>query len=306
MRSVLGRSAIVSAALIALSWLLPAQAGALPSSDPPSAPSVLSVSASPSTVYPRIDGYRDSVLLLHRAAVRTSRTTVTVRDAAGRAVRRLSAGSRPAGTFALRWDGRDSRGRLVAAGAYRASSESVAGSRTLRASVRVVVSHRVVRTVSGALTVQPRPTVQATSSGGCSLVATHGDARTGWVGSIGLYSDFDGCGTYDGEADAARSVHRVVIPRPAGLLRWGRIALAGSGDVAPWQTEGRIRAQVLDADGRPMGDLQDLDAVGPWSVAVPVDAVLADGALHWALSADDGTWYDLRTITVSWTARVLR
>ena len=45
---------------------------------------------------------------------------LVVYDAAGRAVRHLEAGTRPAGTHAVRWDGRDDDGRGVPAGVYLA------------------------------------------------------------------------------------------------------------------------------------------------------------------------------------------
>jgi flagellar hook assembly protein FlgD len=46
--------------------------------------------------------------------------TVSLRvyDAAGRLLRVLVAGSRPAGTYSELWDGRDASGRAVASGIY--------------------------------------------------------------------------------------------------------------------------------------------------------------------------------------------
>lgn len=53
--------------------------------------------------------------------------TLSVHDTQGRLVRRLSAGIQSAGQHAVRWDGRDARGRPVAAGVYflRLESEGV-------------------------------------------------------------------------------------------------------------------------------------------------------------------------------------
>ncbi len=45
---------------------------------------------------------------------------LVVFDAAGRAIRHLDSGLRPVGTRAIRWDGRDDEGRLVAPGVYQA------------------------------------------------------------------------------------------------------------------------------------------------------------------------------------------
>jgi flagellar basal-body rod modification protein FlgD len=43
---------------------------------------------------------------------------VTVRDAAGKAVRTLDLGAKPAGALAVTWDGKDDAGQPVAAGSY--------------------------------------------------------------------------------------------------------------------------------------------------------------------------------------------
>jgi flagellar hook assembly protein FlgD len=48
----------------------------------------------------------------------TQLVEVAVTDVAGRRVRRLGAGSLPAGRHTVRWDGRDATGRPVASGVY--------------------------------------------------------------------------------------------------------------------------------------------------------------------------------------------
>jgi hypothetical protein len=52
------------------------------------------------------------------ASPRSGAQSLVVYDAAGRAVRHLESGTRPAGTRAIRWDGRDDDGRPVAPGLY--------------------------------------------------------------------------------------------------------------------------------------------------------------------------------------------
>lgn len=58
---------------------------------------------------------------------------LTVYDTAGRVVRRLERGTRPAGARRVRWDGRDDRGRPVPAGLYLVRFDTPGGS--ARASV---------------------------------------------------------------------------------------------------------------------------------------------------------------------------
>lgn len=67
-----------------------------------------------------------TVILLRRATA--GETAISVHDVAGRAVRRLSLGDRPAGVVEIRWDGRDDNGRSVAAGVYFVRVEGEGGS----------------------------------------------------------------------------------------------------------------------------------------------------------------------------------
>jgi hypothetical protein len=57
---------------------------------------------------------------------------VLVRDLGGRLVRRLVDASRAAGAQAVFWDGRDEAGRRVAAGAYVAEVDGIAGRGTVK------------------------------------------------------------------------------------------------------------------------------------------------------------------------------
>ncbi|NNE43451.1 MAG: T9SS type A sorting domain-containing protein, partial [Gemmatimonadetes bacterium] len=52
------------------------------------------------------------------ALSRSTETTIRVFDSAGRTVRTLADGARPAGEQAVAWDGRDASGRAVASGIY--------------------------------------------------------------------------------------------------------------------------------------------------------------------------------------------
>lgn len=48
----------------------------------------------------------------------TTTTTVTIRDASGKAVRTMEMGPHPAGTMPITWDGKDDKGNPVPAGSY--------------------------------------------------------------------------------------------------------------------------------------------------------------------------------------------
>ncbi|HMB70987.1 MAG TPA: FlgD immunoglobulin-like domain containing protein, partial [bacterium] len=61
---------------------------------------------------------------------------LSVHDARGRRVRVLAGGPLPAGTHRLEWDGRDDRGRPVAAGVYFFSLRS-GGDRLVRKTARL-------------------------------------------------------------------------------------------------------------------------------------------------------------------------
>ena len=60
---------------------------------------------------------RDTALI-HYSLDRPSPVTLVIYDAAGRRVREVRRGDSAAGPHSYRWDGRDQRGRRVAAGTY--------------------------------------------------------------------------------------------------------------------------------------------------------------------------------------------
>jgi hypothetical protein len=95
---------------------------AAPERTPAAAP--LTLAAAPNPFNPR------SVLRYDLARAATVR--LTVHDLAGRVVRTLVAGPRPAGPHRAAWDGRDRTGRPVAAGVYLARLEAGGMSRTAR------------------------------------------------------------------------------------------------------------------------------------------------------------------------------
>jgi hypothetical protein len=55
---------------------------------------------------------------LHFSLPRDGRVDLKIYDVAGRLVRTLASGSRPAGDNAVRWSGKDDSGRAVASGTY--------------------------------------------------------------------------------------------------------------------------------------------------------------------------------------------
>ncbi len=92
--------------------------------EPSPAAGPLALAAAPNPFNPR------TVLRYH--VPRDGGVRLTVHDLAGRVVRTLVAGSRAAGTHRVAWDGRDRRGRPVAAGVYLARLQAGAGARTAR------------------------------------------------------------------------------------------------------------------------------------------------------------------------------
>lgn len=74
-------------------------------------------------------GFRIPVSIANGGSVAVA---VTVYDATGRAVRRLSVGDRPAGTHAVAWDGRNDSGSRLASGVYFARIQVGGFQQTLR------------------------------------------------------------------------------------------------------------------------------------------------------------------------------
>ena len=66
---------------------------------------------------PKPNPFRGGVVIRYSLAA-PSRTSVRVCDLAGRVVRTLANGRQKSGSYSMRWDGRDDRGRLQANGVY--------------------------------------------------------------------------------------------------------------------------------------------------------------------------------------------
>ncbi|WP_088319513.1 S8 family serine peptidase [Kineosporia sp. R_H_3] len=104
------------------------------------APKLTGVTAGGATFYPVVDAYKDTftprVTVSEKATV-----SLTVRNAAGTAVRTISAGQRT-GTVSIAWDGRSTSGALVPAGKYtwRFTVTDLGGNRKASAVAAVTVS----------------------------------------------------------------------------------------------------------------------------------------------------------------------
>jgi flagellar hook assembly protein FlgD len=267
-------------------------------------PRVSSVSASPATVYPVRDGYKDSTKLRGRLSERVASAKVQVFNRAGKRVRTIGLGRRSAGPVAATWDGRRPNGKLVPAGSYRFRyvTQDVAGNRAVGRKFALTVSDKRLVKKRGSKKVSAAGSATAVYEGDCSALASPG-AR-GWTGSIGYYSDLYFCSYYEGD-DLAATDHAVTLPRATryGAVRvdtYGGKALDDYDDVAA----------LLYYDGT--GDLTDKGrllkpAIGSYRGPRAGARYVGRGRqVRWIAATLNGNWYDIKNFTVRYTYYVLR
>ncbi len=111
---------------------------------------VTGLSASP--VFPAADGYRDTSAITFTQSGTASATVYVYRTTSASAIRALAQGRHAKGRVTARWDGRDTAGRVLAAGTYRVRVRTVDAAGVTRWSgyTKVVVSGR--RLVQGTFT----------------------------------------------------------------------------------------------------------------------------------------------------------
>jgi hypothetical protein len=241
--------------------------------------------------YPVRDGFRD--LFRPHARRGDVRLTLEVTDAAGRLVRTIRAAQRVRMPV---WNGRDSHGCLLPAGAYRwrLVAEDLAGHRTRSSWRTVALSHR--RAELATLTSAVRA-VRSSSTFGtpCALIRTSAFGPTGRVLA-------NGCARTDAGAVPVGAAYRIAAPEALAYRSVSLEAYARAGGVP-------LAGELLDEDGASVAEKR-VTVTGPrWYPVVSATRVIGpDGIVRAQLWVDPRdpppAAVDLRTVRVSVRAYV--
>ncbi len=267
-------------------------------------PRASGVNASPSTIYPARDHYRDSTQLVARTNEKVTSVRAQIFDGKGHQVRTLSVGTRPAGRVALSWNGKSSKGSVVPAGRYsfRFLLEDVAGNRSTTAKKRITVSDKRLVKQVGVKTVTAKASASRLYVGACSELFSPG-AR-GWAKSVGYYSDYYECSTTQGD-DLAAVVHRTSLPK---AVKYGTVRIDTTGGKGRNHHGGKAALVYVTAKGvysnlgASLGPA-DRTYKGPTANS---SFITNGGRVSWLAGTIRGNNFDIKSFTVRYSYFVLR
>lgn len=268
-------------------------------------PGLGSLAWNASTVYPVVDGYRDSLTVRAVTSEPVARVELRVYSARGTLVRTVATGARSsAGPVTLTWNGRAASGRMAAAGVYgfRLGSFDLAGNELITAKRQVSVSLKRLAVRSASRTVDAFASVRARYVGACSLLAHPG--RAAWAGSVGYYSAYSCPGTNPGD-DLAAVEHQLTLP---AAVRYGTVRVSAYGGAAVAGYSDMAGLVYVDRTGATTSTGRLLGPADGWYVGPTVDAakyLVGGRTVRWVTGTVDTDWYDVRSYTVRWTYYVL-
>lgn len=259
----------------------------------------------PSTVYPVRDGYRDVTRLLSSLSERATNVAVRIRAVGGRTVRVLPLGTVGPGRVSARWNGRSSRGRVVAAGRYSVTfrGSDLRGNVRSSATASVWVSDKQLVTRHVGRRVTALGSLVKVLSGTCSGVYRLSRQTPGprLAKGIGLYSN-SRCRAGNA-ASLASAFHGLRLP---AAIRYGRVRVDVFGGQAARQGGAAVLAYVA-----PNGDLRAgrvLRTSLGWHAGrtTALRPLVAQRHLVWIVGTTSGRWYNFGGYRISYTYTVLR
>jgi flagellar hook assembly protein FlgD len=269
------------------------------------APRADRLKASPATVFPVRDSYRDTTTISARLREGGVEAQVQILDSRGRKVRSLRVPGRR-GDVAVTWNGRRAKGDLVPEGTYRyrivvtdpAGNRFTSDARTLRVSHKRLVERTTTRTLL------PRSSAVAALIGDCSAIGT--PARRGWPKSLAYLSNYYVCFNPSDVDLLAVTRHAVTLPkafRPGTI----RVDTYGARTVPGFPDRGVVLYERRNGDISAKGAL--LRPAERWHVGDRVPAerfVNKQQRFRWWAGTTNGYWYSVRSFRVTYRYEVLR
>jgi hypothetical protein len=292
---------------------IPATAGAGTTTP---APTITSVTASRTTVYPVRDDYADyteitatpgwyppepqseSLLEIWNA----DRTTL---------MQKIGFSSTTSGSVTYAWDGRSDSGIPVRAGTYATRvvyTDGVGGTSTHDGpDITVVREH--LKALGWRMPFTPEATLVASYVHRCSSLRR--PARRTWTGSLGLYSNTR-CAGGNRMASVVETHHAVTLPKPAKFVAYTNAAIDMTGGAARSKPRSTLSISLYNTKNQ----WSDPRTYGPalkerrfWLGAPPDGAIHDEASAHpwiyWATFVSGGRRYDVKSYTIALSAKVL-
>ena len=199
------------------------------------APTVTGVTAATDTVFPAVDGYRDTTTLTVSGQVEQWRpASVQVRNALGDTVRTLSVTDLAPGdgVATVTWDGTDEAGNVVPAGTYSLRARATDGTGNTSDWVdgtTLTVDGRRLTTLTWTKAVSATDSLLMSSVGRCSVLRRPSAHR--WAESIGLLSGYR-CRSRRSAYLRVSTQHRVTLPTIAAPGSYRTVAVSVYGGAA--------------------------------------------------------------------------
>ena len=276
-------------------------------------PSATSVSASSSSFYPYVDGYRDTSSLGATSNEALGAYAVYVVNSSGTRVRTITGGAKPAGRVSAVWNGKTNSGTRAAAGTYafQVMLQDVAGNQTVSSKGRVTISWKKLTAKTGTKTLAAQTSALGyVADKVCNNV--YYDARHGvWpTTSLAYVSRYPENCTPNGNNDIAFTLSKYTLP---SAIKYGslKVSVYGGGSTSSYLFSHRSDVGEIDyvkADGTTIGVFKTLAATTATHVGPVVSAAtyLKGGrTIQWWTGVGGGNWYDVRDFTVTWTYYVL-
>jgi flagellar hook assembly protein FlgD len=260
--------------------------------------------ATPRTVYPVRDQYKDTTTLHGRLSEPVASMRVQIRSAAGAVVRTIDAGRSPSGAFHIVWNGRSGAGAVVPAGryAYRYLTRDRLGNAGQSKSFHLAVSAKRLVRKAWTSTVSAKQSFILNISGACSGV--YAPTNRGWPGSVGYYSDYK-CAGIDEDAVAA-AVHGVRVP---AAIRYGSVRVDTYGACSLPAIHDHAVLFYLDSGG----DVSNVGFILNWRVGwhagkgvSATNFIGRGGRMRWVTGTLDVNWYDVQSYRIRLAYYVLQ
>lgn len=269
------------------------------------APQIASFTQSAASVYPTVDGYRDTVRFTMKPAVFDPADAVSleIEDAlVGGAVRTLTpVSASAAGGYVFVWDGRHEDGTALWAGPFHVRvtlRDTVARAPEVTASLSVSVVRKHLETRSWRKTVSAAGSKVAQSVGRCSRLRS--PSLHGWAGSLGLYSNTRCHDTVT--ASRVSTTHRIAVP--AATVYGNPVIEVYGGSPRLRSTDtALLRSRIGSSLWTSLAEARS--SVGWYGRSTDAAAISKDRTLTWALQVSRGKRWDAKCFRIRMAYRVL-